>query len=46
MVRYYLGRLGALTGGQTPAAQAATAASKLSKTASETQTLFEEAEDF
>ena len=46
MVRYYLGRLGALTGGQTPAAQAATAASKLRKTASETQTLFEEAEDF
>lgn len=46
MVRYYLGRLGALTGGQTPAAQAATAASKLSKTASESQTLLDEASEY
>tara|TARA_R100000655_G_scaffold104982_1_gene152746 strand:+ start:280 stop:1671 length:1392 start_codon:yes stop_codon:yes gene_type:complete len=44
LVGYYLGRLGDLTGGETPAAQAATAASKLSETASETQTLLKEAE--
>lgn len=46
LVRYYLGRLGALTGGETPAAQAATAASKLSETASETQTLLDEASEY
>lgn len=43
MVRYYLRRLGALTGGETPVAQAARSAEKLNKTAEETQTLLNEA---